>query len=246
MAGEAGRRMRPGAAVVNVASLAGVLGNRKRNAYASSKAGLIALTRSLACAWAARGIRVTAVAPGYVRTSMVAELGTRGLDGLRGGARTHADGSNGAPRRDRSGRAFFGQRTVYITGSVLTDGGWMSFNQPGDAHPPVDRTPRAELFRPAERTDARTVVVTGGVNGIGAAVVRRFAANSDTVVIADKDGAGAAELAGLLGSRHVAKSVDVAVESEVVALFEEVRGASVASRPSSTVLLLPIRSLSSG
>ncbi|PDQ19929.1 short-chain dehydrogenase [Mesorhizobium sanjuanii] len=226
MAGEAARRMQPGAAIVNVASLAGVLGNPKRNAYASSKAGLIALTRSLACEWASRGIRVTAVAPGYVRTPMVAELERAGKMDLAAVRRRVPMGRMARPDEiARAVRFLASAQTGYITGSVLTvDGGWMSFNQPGDAHPPVDETPRAELFRPAERTSARTVVVTGGANGIGAAVVRRFAANSDTVVIADKDGAGAAELAGLLGGRHVAKSVDLAVESEVVALFEEIRG----------------------
>ncbi|WP_432284979.1 SDR family oxidoreductase [Aminobacter sp. BA135] len=226
MAGEAAKRMQPGAAIVNVASLAGVLGNPKRNAYASSKAGLIALTRSLACEWASRGIRVTAVAPGYVRTPMMAELERAGKMDLAAVRRRVPMGRMARPDEiARAVRFLASPQTGYITGSVLTvDGGWMSFNQPGDAHPPVDETPRAELFRPAERTGARTVVVTGGANGIGAAVVRRFAANSDTVVIADKDGAGAAELAGLLGGRHMAKSVDVAVESEVVALFKEIRG----------------------
>ncbi|TIO37865.1 MAG: SDR family oxidoreductase, partial [Mesorhizobium sp.] len=69
----------------------------------------------------------------------------------------------------------------YITGSVLAvDGGWMSFNQPGDAHPPVDGALQAELSCPAECTDARIVLVTGGAKSIGAAVARRFAANGDT------------------------------------------------------------------
>ncbi|WP_375341858.1 SDR family NAD(P)-dependent oxidoreductase [Sinorhizobium prairiense] len=98
------------------------------------------------------------------------------------------------------------------------------FNQPGDAHPPVYGTPEAELSRPAEYSASRIVLVTGGANGTGAAVVRRFAANGDTVVIADRDGAAAEELIGSLGGEHVAKAVDVAVEGEVVGLFEELRG----------------------
>ncbi len=64
MAREAARRMPKGGAIVNTASLAGVLGNPCRNAYAASKAALISMTRSLACEWAARGIRVNAIAPG--------------------------------------------------------------------------------------------------------------------------------------------------------------------------------------
>src|SRR5690606_24995126 len=74
LAREAARRMAPGGAIVNTASLAGVLGNPRRNAYAASKAALISLTKSLACEWASRGIRVNAIAPGYVRTPMVAAL----------------------------------------------------------------------------------------------------------------------------------------------------------------------------
>src|SRR5215213_3521820 len=60
MAREAARRMENGGAIVNTASLAGVLGNPRRNAYAASKAGLISVTKSLACEWAAKGIRVNA------------------------------------------------------------------------------------------------------------------------------------------------------------------------------------------
>ncbi|RVC95607.1 SDR family oxidoreductase, partial [Mesorhizobium sp. M2A.F.Ca.ET.017.03.2.1] len=78
MAREAARRMKPGGAIVNVASMAGVVGNPRRNAYAASKAGVISLTKSLACEWAMRGIRVTAVAPGSVRTPMVTELARAG------------------------------------------------------------------------------------------------------------------------------------------------------------------------
>ncbi|MGX5844525.1 SDR family oxidoreductase [Mesorhizobium sp. ArgA1] len=58
---------------------------------------------------------------------------------------------------------------------------------------------------------------------MGAAVVRRFAANGDTVVIADRDGTAATELARSLGGEHVAKTVKT-VESDVVALFDELRG----------------------
>ncbi|WP_435528502.1 SDR family NAD(P)-dependent oxidoreductase [Mesorhizobium shangrilense] len=109
MAREAARRMRPGGAIVNIASMAGMVGNPKRNAYAASKAGLISLTKSLACDWASRGIRVTAVAPGYVRTPMVAELERAGKNRPRRGAPPRADGALGAVRRDRPRCAFSGQ-----------------------------------------------------------------------------------------------------------------------------------------
>ncbi|RAZ71754.1 SDR family oxidoreductase [Mesorhizobium atlanticum] len=225
MAREAARRMRPGGAIVNVASIAGILGNPKRNAYAASKAGLISLTKSLACEWAARGIRVTAVAPGYVRTPMVAELECAGKVDLQAVRRRVPLGRLARPDEIALTVRFLSSTQArYITGAVLAvDGGWTSFNQPGHAHPPVDGVPQAELCCPAERTKARVVLVTGAANGIGPAIVRRFAANGDTVVIADKDGAAAAELAARLRGNNPAKCVDVAVESEVVALLEELR-----------------------
>ena len=226
MAREAARRMRPGGAIVNLASMSGVASNPKRNAYAASKAGLISLTKSLACEWASRGIRVTAVAPGCVRTPMTAELERAGKMDLSAMRRRVPMGRMARPDEiARAVRFLASAKAGYVTGSVLVvDGGWMSFNQPGDASPEVEGSPRTELSGPAERTDARVVLVTGGANGVGAAVALRFAANGDTVVIADRDSAAATLLAALLGGKNIAKSVDVAIESEVVALFEELRG----------------------
>ncbi|WP_420377743.1 SDR family oxidoreductase [Sinorhizobium saheli] len=222
---EIAKLMKPGAAIVNVASLAGLLGNPKRNGYAASKAALISITKTLACAWASRGIRVTAVAPGYVRTPMVAELETAGKLDVRAIRRRVPIGRLARP--DEIARAVHflaSEQARYITGSALVvDGGWMSFNQPGEAHPAQGRTPGAELLRPIEDTDARTVVVMDGAKGIGAAIARRFAASGDTVVIADGDGCAAVKLANLLGDKHLSKRVDRTVESEVVALFEELR-----------------------
>lgn len=167
MACEAARRMQPGAAIVNVASVAGLVSNPKRNAYAASKADLISLTKSLACEWASRGIRVMAVAPGCVHTPMLAELEEAGKMDLAAMRRRVPMGR--MARRDEIDRAvrfLASAQANYITGSVLAvDGGRMSFTQPGDAHPAVDGTPEAELSRPAERTDARIVLVTGGANG---------------------------------------------------------------------------------
>ncbi|PDT35833.1 MULTISPECIES: SDR family oxidoreductase [Sinorhizobium] len=225
MAREAARRMQRGGVIVNVALLAGLLGNPRRNAYAASKAGLISITRSLACELAPREIRVTAVAPGYVRTPMVEQLERVGETDLAAIRRRVPMGRMARPDEIAWVVRFLASpQAACINGSVLTvDGGWMSFNQPGDAHPPVYGTPEAERSRPAEYSGERIVLVTGGANGIGAAVVRRFAANGDTVVIADREGAAAAKLAGFLGGKHMAKSVDIAVESDVVALFEELR-----------------------
>ena len=56
--------------IVNITSVIGLMGNAGQASYASSKAGLIGLTKSAAKELAARGITVNAVAPGYIQTAM--------------------------------------------------------------------------------------------------------------------------------------------------------------------------------
>lgn len=69
---EAGRLMleRGSGSIVNVASIAGLMGFADRAAYNASKHGLIGLTRTLAVEWGGRGLRVNAVCPGWVKTEM--------------------------------------------------------------------------------------------------------------------------------------------------------------------------------
>ena len=56
--------------IINVASVAGLIGIADRAAYNASKHGLIGLTRTLAAEWGGRGVRVNAVCPGWVKTEM--------------------------------------------------------------------------------------------------------------------------------------------------------------------------------
>jgi NAD(P)-dependent dehydrogenase (short-subunit alcohol dehydrogenase family) len=56
--------------IVNVSSVAGLLGVADRAAYSASKHGLVGLTRTLAAEWGGRGVRVNAVSPGWVKTEM--------------------------------------------------------------------------------------------------------------------------------------------------------------------------------
>ena len=56
--------------IVNISSVAGLLGIGDRAAYNASKHGLIGLTRTLAVEWGGRGVRVNAVCPGWVKTEM--------------------------------------------------------------------------------------------------------------------------------------------------------------------------------
>jgi len=57
-------------AIVNVASIAGLVGIADRVAYNASKHGLVGITRTLAAEWGGRGVRVNAVCPGWVKTEM--------------------------------------------------------------------------------------------------------------------------------------------------------------------------------
>ena len=225
LAREVAARMGPqGGVIVNTASLAGVVSNPKRNAYAASKAGVVSMTKSLACELASRNIRVVAIAPGYVRTPMVAGLERDGKADLSKVRQRIPMGRMCRPDEIATVARFLASdKARYITGTVVAvDGGWATFNQPGEAHPPVEGTPQAELAAPTTKSGSRIVVVTGGARGIGRAICETFAANGNTVIILDREGDEGASLAASLGPQHRAIRTDLSVEADIAAAFAEI------------------------
>lgn len=110
--------------IVNISSIWGLRGASCEVAYACTKAGIIALTRSLAAELGPSHIRVNCVAPGVINTDMVQVLGQETLDDL---AEQTPLGRLGTPEDIAHAVAFFASdRASFLTGQVLTaDGGFI-------------------------------------------------------------------------------------------------------------------------
>jgi NAD(P)-dependent dehydrogenase (short-subunit alcohol dehydrogenase family) len=121
-------------AIVNLGSIAGLAGIPARNAYGAAKAGIVAMTRSLACEWARDGIRVNAVAPGYVATELVETLKRNGQMNLQSIERRTPMGRLARPDEIARAISFLASDAAsYITGTTLSvDGGWHAYGAAGD------------------------------------------------------------------------------------------------------------------
>ena len=105
-----GMVQRGGGAIVNIASVAGLVGLPNRAAYCASKGAVIALTRAMAIDHVGQGVRVNAVCPGTVDSPWVRRLVEEVGESARRAARPPADGPPRHHRGGRPGRALPGLR----------------------------------------------------------------------------------------------------------------------------------------
>ncbi|CAG8273776.1 unnamed protein product [Penicillium salamii] len=121
-ADKAGQRGR----IINVASLVSFQGGLTVPAYAAAKGGIAQLTKALSNEWAAQGINVNAIAPGYVATDMNSALMEDADRASSILARIPA-GRWGNPDDFKGSVVYLASRaSAYVSGEVLTvDGGWM-------------------------------------------------------------------------------------------------------------------------
>ena len=108
--------------IINIASVSGLMGNPGQVNYSASKAGVIGLTRTVACELASRNITVNAVAPGFIATDMTAKLGEEILQEVR---KQIPLGRLGDPQDVADAVLFLASDAAsFITGHILTvDGG---------------------------------------------------------------------------------------------------------------------------
>ncbi|MCD8017235.1 MAG: 3-oxoacyl-[acyl-carrier-protein] reductase [Oscillospiraceae bacterium] len=108
-----------GGCIINISSVAGVIGNAGQTNYAASKAGLLGLTKSVARELAPKNVRCNAIAPGFVQTDM-----TKEFDDSNPMVASIPLGRMGTPEDIAACAAFLADEGSYITGQTLcVDGG---------------------------------------------------------------------------------------------------------------------------
>lgn len=109
--------------IINISSIVGQMGNAGQAAYSASKAGLFGLTKSLAKELASRGIRVNAVAPGFIDTEMTADLPATAKEEM---LKSIPMGRMGSGREIADAVLWLASpSSTYVTGQILAVNGGM-------------------------------------------------------------------------------------------------------------------------
>ena len=113
-----------GGSIINMSSVVGVSGNAGQCNYSASKAGMIALTKSIAKEMGSRGIRANAIAPGFIATDMTAKLS----DDMREQWVKNIPLRRGGTAEDVANVALFlaSDLSSYVTGQVVNCCGGMN------------------------------------------------------------------------------------------------------------------------
>ncbi|KEF61939.1 2-deoxy-D-gluconate 3-dehydrogenase [Exophiala aquamarina CBS 119918] len=115
--------------IINTASLASFQGGVNMVAYAASKGGVNMLTKALSNEWAGMGIRVNAVAPGYIATDMNLDTRTNSDTTYYDSITTRIPAGRWGEPDEFKGVVVFlaSQASTYLTGqTIVIDGGWMA------------------------------------------------------------------------------------------------------------------------
>jgi 2-deoxy-D-gluconate 3-dehydrogenase len=116
-----------GGKIINICSMLSFQGGIRVPSYTASKSGLAGLTRLLACEWAAKGINVNGIAPGYFATNNTEAL--RADEGRNRDILARIPAGRWGDPSDLSGAAVFlaSDASAYVHGTVLAvDGGWLA------------------------------------------------------------------------------------------------------------------------
>lgn len=127
----AGRRMvgHGRGSIVNIGSIYSLVAAPGRLSYCASKAAVAMLTKTLAIEWAAHGVRVNCVAPGYVNTPLLRALDAQGRVDLAALERRTPQGRLGTPEDIAQAVVYLCEpRSAHVTGQVIAvDGGWSAY-----------------------------------------------------------------------------------------------------------------------
>jgi NAD(P)-dependent dehydrogenase (short-subunit alcohol dehydrogenase family) len=117
-----------GGSIINMASVAGLVGFAGLSAYCASKGGVVQLTKTAALEYAKQGIRVNAIAPGVIHTPMVGRLVSGQPEMEKGLLQGEPVGRLGEPEEIASVALFLASdESSFVTGHVLVaDGGWIA------------------------------------------------------------------------------------------------------------------------